>query len=98
MIRLAMWMLASMATVAGLLGCMQVEQPGWKYVGAGSDDYLERRGYCTEFAIYQYPLNHWDDEMDEENHQEENYGQPMSARFERKFADCMESNDWRHVS
>ncbi len=97
MVRLAMVMLASMV-VFGLLGCMQVEQPGWKYVGTGSDDYLEWRGYCTEFAIYQYPLNHFDEEMDEEEHQEANYGRPMSARFEKKFADCMESNDWRRVS
>ena len=97
MARLAMVMLASIVVV-GLLGCMQVEQPGWKYVGTGSDDFSERRGYCSDFAIYQYPLNHYDDEMDEENYQEDNYGQPMSARFERKFADCMESSDWRRVS
>ena len=97
MARLAIALLASMI-VFGLLGCTQVEKPGWKYVGAGSDDFGARRGYCTEFAIYQYSLAHWDEEMDEEEYQEANYGRPMSARFEKKFADCMESNDWRRVS
>ena len=84
--------------LAGLLGCMQAEQPGWKYVGSGSDQYEERSAYCTEWAIYQFPMAHFDEEMDEEEFQEENYGRPMSPRFEKKFARCMEQYDWRQVS
>ena len=96
--RLALSIITPMTVVAGLAGCLRIEQPDWDYIGTGSDDYQARRNRCTEFAIYQYPLNHFDEEMDEEEHQEENYGRPKSPRFERKFADCMERNDWRRVS
>ncbi len=82
----------------GHFGCAQIVPINWKYVGDGSDDYRKRTHYCTEFAIYQYPLANWEDEMDEEEYQERNFGRQLSPRFEKKFVACMENNNWRRLS
>ncbi len=90
--------LAMAVLLLGITACTEDYRPPWEYVGTGTDDYHQREEACAEHAIYQASLTHWDAEMDEEDHQEENAGRPRSFAYQKRFADCMQRHHWRRLS